>query len=197
MEYHLQERDIDALLLAPERLEADQRKEFERHLATCSACRELMTFLHDAYDELHRHSTETERRVEEFVDRLRKQERIIELIPFRFVPDPAEFGEGTITVMAAHTGQQTDYKYSAVSTLISRDERSLVRILRDNELDRYRVFLTANDRPPRSRATIHFPGLGFGVTLAAEESQADLVLPPGLHDLDWTAIAAELRFSQD
>jgi hypothetical protein len=197
VEHHLQEREIDLLLLAPEKVDPDRRKEFELHLSACVECRELMLFLRDIYEELKSHAGATNDQVEEFVSRLRDKERVVKLIPFRFIPDAAEFGDRVMTVLAAQSEPKDEYQYSSVCTLISKDERVLVRILKDNNRQSYRLFLVARDRPASSHATIRFPALGFTVTIQPGSAQADIKLPPEIRGIDWTSIAAELRFSQD
>jgi hypothetical protein len=196
VERHLQEREIDLLLLAPEGLDPDRRKEFELHLSACAECRELVSFLRDIYEELKSHADATNNQVEEFISRLRDRERVIKLTPFRFIPDPAEFGDRVMTVLAAQSEWKNEYQYSSVCTLVSKDERALVRILKDNDRQSYRLFLMARDRPASSRATVRFPALGFTVTIQPDSAQADIKLPSEIQEIDWTSIAAELRFSQ-
>jgi hypothetical protein len=197
MERHLQEREIDLLLLAPEKIEPSLRKELELHLSACRECGEMASFLRDIYEELKSHASETDNRVEEFVSRLQARERVIELTPFRFVPDPTAFGDRMVTVLAAQSDPKNEYQYSSVCTLVSTDERALVRILKDNDHQRYRLFLMARDRPPSSRATVRFPVMGFSVSLEPDSTQADIDLPSEIREVDWTSIVAELRFSQE
>ena len=197
MEHHLHEREIDLFLLAPERLDPDQRKEYELHLSHCEECREVASFLRDVYRELQGRASDSNDRVEDFISGLGNRGRVIKLTPFRFVPDPAELGDRVMTVLAAQSEPKNEYQYSTVCTLVSKDERALVRILKDNDRQSYRLFLMARDRPRASRATVHFPVLGLSVTVQPDSTQADLELPSGTREVDWPSVVAELRFSQD
>ncbi len=197
MEHHLHEQDIDIYLLSPERLDPVRKRQMESHLATCSLCSELTSFLDDVYRELRSRSSEKDQRVEKFLTQLAEQAKVIQLVPIRFAPNPSEVGENTMTVLAAKSDARTHYRYSSVSTLASRDEGTLVRILRDEELLRYRLYIITQEPRNASHAIVRFPSLGVEVTVPLDTLQADVHLPAGSPDVDWTTIDAELRFIPD
>lgn len=197
MEHHLHEQDIDLYLLNPDRLDPVRKRQMESHLATCSLCSELTSFLDDVYRELRNRSSEKDQRVEQFLAHLAEQAKVIELVPLRFAPHPSEFSQNTVTVLAAKSDVRTHYRYSSVCTLASRDEGTLVRILRDEEQLRYRLYLITQERRHASHAIVRFPSLGVDVTVPLDTLQADVHLPTGSPDVDWTTIDAELRFFPD
>jgi hypothetical protein len=194
MESHLQENDIESFVLSPQKFGPGRRKEIVDHLANCAQCNAVASLLRSFYSELEDRPKRL-RKVDEFVTGLLGQPAIIELQPFRFTPDPDEFGEHVMTVLAAKSESPSNYKYSSICTLVSRDEQILVRVLKDNDTQTYRVFLITKRGMPMLNATIRFPALNLTISVSSDTRQAEFSLPPTQSGIDWTNIVAELRLS--
>lgn len=194
---HPQEEDIDLFVHAPDSLDVDRRTVIESHLAGCDFCRAMESFFRDFYGVLEKYSGRENSRVEQFLSDLEFRDSIIELFPHRFTPNPAEFGDHVMTVLAAKSEAKNLYRFSSVCTLVSKDEQTLVRILRDNDDEDYRLYLIKDDRVPDLKATVRFPALGISISVQPGSPQTEFKLPANIRDVDWTTIVAELRFSQD
>jgi hypothetical protein len=192
---HIQEFDIELTILEPGKVSDSRRNEIAHHLRECSACREIAVMLQSFYSELNTETTESPR-VEEFLESLTGKPVIIQLHPYQFSPDPSEFGEHVMTVLAAKSETVSNYRYSAVCTLVSRDENTLVRILKDNEALVYRLFLILRRRQPSQRISVRFPTLDLEIPIDPDSLQADIRLPANRGTVDWTNIVAELIFCQ-
>ncbi len=197
MEQHPKEEDIDLFVLAPDKLDRERRKDIEFHLSGCGLCSEMASFFRDFYAELGKHTLQDNSHVEEFLSRLKHQEPVIDLFPHRFMPNPAEFGDHVMTVLAAKSETKDLYRFSSVCTLVSKDENTLVRILKDNGNQGYKLFLITKDPVPELKATVRFPVLGLSISLQPDSPQTDFKLPANIQEVDWTTIVAELRFSQE
>ncbi len=196
MEGHLEEQDIDLLILSPEKLAPERRQLLESHLAECSLCSEMAAFLRSFYDELGKHTLESQDRVEQFLADLKHRRSVVQLFPYQFVPT-TEVGGQLATVLAAKSDPKPSYRYSSVCTLASRDEKTVVRILRDEESRNYRLFLLSSGFEPDLRAIIHFPALDINVSVRPESPQAEFHLPASTQHVDWSSIVAELRFTHE
>ena len=196
MEGHLKEQDIELLVLTPEKLRCDLKQRMEAHLSECVHCKEISTFLRAFYSEFENASPSKDHRVEELLMRLQNREQVFDLVPYRFMPDPFEYGERAMTVLAAKSEIRNHYRYSEVCTLVSKDENALVKILKDGESTSYKLFLVTSDLLPGTQATIRFPLLGLSKTLTFDLPRVDFELPANIPEVDWTTIVAELRFSQ-
>ncbi len=196
MDGHLEEQDIDLLILSPEKLTAERRQLLEQHLAKCSLCSEMAAFLRSFYAELGKHTLESQSRVEQFLADLKQRNSVVQLFPYQFTPT-AEVGGRVTTVLAAKSDTKPPYRYSSVCTLASRDEKIVVRILRDEESRKYRLYLVSSSFEPDVRAIIHFPALDINVSVRAEFPQTEFHLPADTGEVDWTNVVAELRFTHE
>lgn len=194
MHIHPLERDIELFLEAPEELASEERAQIEAHLSSCLQCRDIAALLRSFHAEL-KQLRGTNPKVEQFLDGLLAQTTIIELRPYRYSPDPAEFGQHILTVLAAKSETGSDYRYSSVCTLMSRDEQILVRILKDQEMENYRIFLITKQGEHSPNATIRFPAFELSISLDPESQQAVFTLPSMQTAVDWSNIVAELRIA--
>jgi hypothetical protein len=190
---HPTEDELELILLAPGDVDVDVRNEIEDHLRRCDTCRDSASLLRSFHNEMHK-SPQSLPAVEELVSRLTVSSRVIALHPYRYVPDATEFGTNTMIVLAAKSEAKKEYRYSAVCTLLSRNEETLVRILKDHQTDTYRIYLITKNRD-RSNAIIRFPSLDLDVSINGDTQQAEFSLPIDRTGIDWTTIVAELHFS--
>lgn len=194
MQQHPPENDIELFVLAPQELVPNRRAQITAHLNSCQQCKDTVALLRSFYSEL-KELPATSQNVEKFLDSLLPRPTILELQPYRYSPDPAEFGQHVLTVLAAKSETGREYRYSSVCTLVSRDERALVRILKDTEMDNYRIFLITRRGAETRNATIRFPALELSISLDSESHQAVFHLPSTQAAIDWSNIVAELRLA--
>ena len=194
MNRHPAENELELIFLAPDKVDAAMRREIEGHLEHCDPCRESAALLESFHAEL-KNSPQSVQNVEDFLKRFESRAKIVELFPYRFVPDATEFGENVMTVLAAKSETTSEYRYSTVCTLVSRNEESLVRILKDHDTEKYRVYLITKHREQIQHALVHFPSLQIDVAINPETQQAEFSLPANRPGIDWMNIVAELRFS--
>jgi hypothetical protein len=194
MESHLQENDIESFVLSPQKLGPGRHKQIEDHLANCVQCNAVASLLRSFYSELEDQPKKLQK-VEEFLSGLRSLPALVDLQPYQYTPDPDEFGEHVMTVLAAKSESPNNYKYSSICTLVSRDEQMVVRVLKDNDTQLYRVFLITKRGMPFLNATIRFPALNLTLSFSSDTRQAEFSLPPTQYGIDWTNIVAELRIS--
>ncbi len=193
MEGHPTEHELELIFIAPGKIDVDLRTQIEDHLQHCDLCWESASLLKSFHDEL-RQSPQSLAHVEEFLGRIIFSPKIVELRPYRYVPDAAEFGEHAMTVLAAKSEAPREYRYSTVCTLLSRNEDTLVRILKDLQTDKYRIYLITRT-PGHAAATVRFPSFDLDVPINPETLQAEFSLPANASGIDWMNIIAELRFS--
>ena len=194
MGIHPTENEIELFLLTPEALTTEKRQQIDTHLSSCPQCRAATTLLRSFHSEFKKQYG-TPPAVVKFVDELLIRSKIVELHPYRYSPDPAEFGQHVLTVLAAKSESEADYRYSSVCTLVSRDEQTLVRILKDTRMNNYRIFLIASRGSDMLGVTIRFPALDMSVPVDAETQQAVFSLPETHAAIDWTNIVAELHYA--
>ncbi len=193
MKGHPTEHLIESILLAPADVESGLRREIEDHVERCSLCSETALLLKNFHTQL-RHSSQASPEVEEFLRRISPAPLTVDLQPYRFVPDATEFGEHAMSVLAAKSEAAKEYRYTPVCTLLSRNEETLVRILKDCQTDTYRVYVITKTRKSLN-ATLRFPSLDLVVSVNPETQQGQFSLPARQPGIDWTNIVAELRFS--
>jgi hypothetical protein len=191
---HLRENDIELFVLSPLGLDAGRHKQMADHLANCDQCNAVASLLRSFYSELEDEPWKLQN-VEEFLSALLPPPSVYALHPYRYTPDPAEFGEHIMTVLAAKSESPNRYQYSSMCTLISRDEQIVVRVLKDNDTKIYKVFMITRRGMSILNATIRFPALNLTISISSDTRQAEFSLSPTQSGIDWTNIVAELRVS--
>ncbi|HEY6950857.1 MAG TPA: hypothetical protein VI758_00540 [Bacteroidota bacterium] len=191
MDNHPRENAIELFLRSPQSLEADQRLLIERHLDLCPQCLDSLNLLRSFYAEFDRQIAE-DASLKQFADRITNQPAVFELHPYRYTPNPAQFGEHVMTVLAAKSEGHDEYRFSSICTLVSHDERAVVRILKDNETSHYRLYLITDREHQFSEATIKFPLFDRSLVFDSKNHQTEFSLPAA-EAVDWTSVVAELR----
>ena len=194
MQNHPSENDVELFVQTPDILNSTSRAQIEGHVSSCPSCQAIVTLLQSFYaewKELSRPQVKTE----QFLDHLLARPRVVQLHAYRYSPDPAQFRQHVMTVLAAKSEGDNNYRYSAVCTLVSQDEETVVRILKDDEMDNYKVFLITKQGVHAPNATVRFPALGLSVMLDPESLQAVFSLPSAQSTVDWSNIVAELRIA--
>lgn len=191
---HPPENDLELLATTPERLSAVRRTELEGHISSCSSCNDIVLLLQSFHRELTAGDT-SRRKAELLLDRLFQHPNVIHLRAYRYTPDPSQFGRNVMTVLAAKSEGGPQYRYSSICTLVSHDEQTVVRILKDNDNNSYKAFLISKEGEQPTVALIRFPALDLNVVLEPSTHQASFSLPAAHRNIDWSNVVAELRLA--
>jgi len=189
---HIEERIVEAYVRHPEDLDSAIRQSVAGHLDDCAACRSIADFLRAFYAELDGLGDEVSPQVDEFVAARFPGARIIPLHPFRPELDQVYAGDGYTVVLAAMSHEPPAPRFQTVATLASVQKDTLLRILRDNVTNTFRLYILSGDRRKREHAIISFPELALDF-VADEKGQVTFALAEKAVPEDWEALKSVLR----
>jgi hypothetical protein len=189
---HIDENMLEQLLKRPDSLSANDRESLDRHLASCSVCRDTIDFLRSIHAELDGTIYPGHPRVRELLDSLFPRAHIIPLTPYRYVPDPPPVEGNSITVLAAMSSDTAEMRFETVATLVSEKDGALVRILHDRSVNQFRVFVNVEDDSKRDHAIVSIPSIPLEL-VTDSNGQATFEIPRERIPLDWRGLNAMLR----
>jgi hypothetical protein len=189
---HIAERKIEAYIRRPKDLGEAADQLVAAHLEVCGACRSIADFLRSFYAELESPDEEILPQIDEQMEALFFRARLVPLYPFRPVPDKVYAGDEYTGVLAAMSDEPPAPRFQTVATLASAQKDTLLRILRDNETNAFRLYIHAENRRQREHAIISFPELGMDF-IADEKGQVTFKLAEQAVPADWETVKSVLR----
>lgn len=190
---HPPESRIEAYVRHPDGLSAAQRSAIAGHLAGCRACHEIGEYLRSFYLELEALQHKTSLQVEQWLQKHSALGRQVVLHPFRPQREVLHASDGYTVVLAALTHEPPALRFQTVATFTSAGQNVLLRILRDNASDCFRLYLLADPQSRRAHALVSFPALALEV-LTDEKGRAAFTLAAHAIPKDWEAVQIVLRF---
>jgi hypothetical protein len=189
---HIAESLIETSVRHSEELDAATSQCIAAHLEVCGACRSIADFLRSFYAELDSPDKEILPQVDERVKVFFPGARLIPLYPFRPVLDKVYAGDEYTVVLAAMSPEPPAPRFQTVATLVSAQKDTLLRILRDNAANAFRLYILAENRRQRENAIISFPELALDF-ITDEKGQAIFKLAEDAVPADWEAVKSVLR----
>jgi hypothetical protein len=162
----------------------------ERLLETDPGAAAYAEFLRGFYDRLdEEEEREIDSRVEAFVDDLFESaaETVISVQPFQ----PPR--EARPTVLAAETTASRDERrYSVLATLAAEAQQMLVRIVKDRDTGRGRLYVLADPPSQRAHVVVSFPDFGLDLVVD-DEGRRSFDLPSEIDAEQWDEARALVR----
>jgi len=191
---HVAEHLIEFYVRHPEELDAITQQSVAGHVEACSACRSIAEFLRPFYAELETLDGKVSPQWEAWLAEHFPRAHVIPLHPFRPEPEESCAYSANAVVLAAMTrrSRSSGTRFQTVATLASRQQDVLLRILRDNESDTYRLYVLSHDPRQRRHAVISFPDLPLEVA-TDENGQARFQLAGDMASRKWESLNSILR----
>ncbi|MCG3158346.1 MAG: hypothetical protein DKINENOH_04988 [bacterium] len=190
---HPPESLIEAYVRHPDDLSAVQRDAIAGHLAGCRACHEVGEYLRSFYLELEALQHKTSLQVEQWLQKHSAPAQKVTLHPFKPQREVLRASDGYTVVLAALTHEPPALRFQTVATFTSAGQNVLLRLLRDNASDSFRLYLLADPQSRRAHALVSFPALALEV-LTDEKGRAAFTLAAHVIPKDWEAVQVVLRF---
>ena len=182
---HIDEKLLEQYLLNQSLLSELERTNAEKHLRSCKACSKVLEFLREFYETLH--SSEDSPRVEQFVSSLFAKSNIIHLKPFVDNAEPPS--EAYTVLLAAMVNTGGSQKYKTISTLVSEFERTIVRIMHNDDEDVYRLYVLTEDSDLREKAIVALPEIHVEVVT---NDRGSATFKGDFLDNSWTKVTCSL-----
>ena len=172
------------------------RRRIERLIQKDPGARTYAEFLKDFYDRLEeRPPGPPNERVDAFVEELFREEEENTVVPLR----PFESRrEARPTVLAAETasmetGEPSDERrFSILATLAAEAEDLLVRVVKDRDTERGRLYVLSDPPEQRAHVVVSFPEFGLDL-VADEEGRRAFDVPPEVSPEQWAEAQAVVR----
>lgn len=190
---HPPEPLIEAYVRHPQDLSTAQRGAIAGHLAGCRACHEVGEFLRSFYLDLEALQLKLSPQVEQWLQEHSALAHKVKLYPFKSQRERPRASDGYTVVLAALTHEPPALRFQTVATFTSAGQNVLLRILRDNASDCFRLYLLADPQSRRAHALVSIPALALHV-LTDEKGRAAFALAAHLIPKDWEAVQIVLRF---
>ncbi len=187
------ERHIERFIRNPDSLSNDQRRAVERLIEKDPGARTYAEFLEDFYGRLDDEPlTPSGGHVDEFVGGLFQEEAVVSLRPFQ----PPRGARPTVLAAdtdSTHTDAPTgERRFTVLTTLSAEEENLLVRVMKDRDTGRGRLYVLADSSERRAHVVVSFPDLGFDL-IADEEGRTTFAIPPGISLKQWAEAHAVVR----
>ena len=189
---HIAEHLIEAYVRHPDDLNSAAHQSIVRHLEECNTCRSIAEYLRTFYGELDTLGDKVSPQVEKWIAGHFPRARVIPLYPFRPEPNASFARNAHVVVLAAMTHASPAPRFQTVATLASAQKDVLLRLLRDNETDSYRLYILSDDPCQRKHAVVSFPDLALEV-VTDDKGQAQFQLSDDKAPKSWDSLPSVLR----
>lgn len=157
--YHPSETELERYLNNTRSLEVAQRNYIEEHIRNCEECATLLEWLRDINDLVQQQYESFSSHLTHPAGKLEKKKPVrIPLYPYTVGKPEANNEFRPLLLAADHPAGSHGYR--SVATMISSEEECLVRILKNENADNYRIFILADDKFYSSKGMLSFPALG-------------------------------------
>lgn len=189
---HLSEHSIELYVLKRTIFDDATRAFMEEHLRACATCAEVERELRAYHAELSDSLRTASNRVRLFAEQASEPSNVIQLYPYRHLPDPGLVDSRYITVLAAHSPESFRYRFKPVAVYSSVDQKIVVRILQDTEADLYKLYVLGAEQGNCRFAVVSFPELQMD--LGTDESgKKEFSLPTDKRPSDWYLLNVFVR----
>lgn len=187
------ERLIERFVRDPDRLPNDQRRAVERLIEEDPGARTYAEFLGDFYGRLDNEPLPPSGdRVDEFVEGLFEEEAVVPLRPFQPPRDARPTVLAADTDSARAEAPADERRFAVLTTLAAEEENLLVRVVKDRDTGRGRLYVLADPPERRAHVVVSFPDLDLNL-VADEEGRTTFAMPTGISPKQWAEVHAVVR----